>query len=123
MGRGTVGGGGGTTNGRPGGNGGGGPGSSSMGLSGHSSERCGGDKNEGGWGRGIGVEVSAGSVGFEAGRTGGTGREIGGGGGGAMEGEGTGTLAGPMFALSPGTLFSAAPLFSSGFMSSSEGNG
>ena len=115
MGRGPIGGGGGTPDGRPGGNGGGGPGSSSVGLF------CPSSGLRWGGGGGIGVEVSAGTVGPGAGWIGGTGREVRGGGGGTVKG-GAGISTSSTSAPSSGAPLSRTS-FSSGFRSLSEGNG
>ena len=68
VGRGAIGGGGGTPDGRPAGNGGGGPDSSSAGPSGLSSELCRGG------GGGMDAQISGGIIDSGVGWTGGTGR-------------------------------------------------
>ena len=100
IGRGAVGGGGGTLNRRPAGNGGGDPGFSSTGLSILFSELRGGNEDiEGDRRGGLGVGVSAGVIDSGGDWTGGTGRSANGGGGGTAKGGGIGTFTGPASTL------------------------
>ena len=94
--------------------GGGGPRSFSMGRSGLSSGLRGGIRNGDGGRRGVGVDVSAGTVDSEAGWIGGAGR--------GASGGGAGTFTGSRPALSSGAPSSTTSSFSSDFWSSSEDN-
>lgn len=117
MGRGAVGGGGGTPDGRPTGNGGGRPGSSPSKLSTLSPDlRGGNEEGEGNRGGSVSTEVSAGLIDSGAGWIGGTGRLVNG--RGAAKGGDPGGFGDSASEPSSGTPWSKPSSFSSDFQSS-----